>query len=428
MKMIAYAYIRITALTGVICVIILWSNGLRIVQASGNLDPAFGTGGRQIVQIAAQQRDFAKTVAIQRDGKIVVGGELGDFLLDTNVSVLTRLNPDGSLDPGFGNSGVVINQSQIHLPALVIQPDGKIVTAATTTAVGVNFDFAVIRYNPDGTLDQSFGSGGYTANGTGTAQWILLQPDGKIVLVGFIPLFRDGSDFLLARFNPDGTPDQTFGINGRVQTSFTSGRSSADQSYAAALQADGKIVTTGISGGFSTLIRYDPNGSIDSDFGLGGSVFIPNLGTVARRIIIQPDGKIVITGGGFVVARFNSNGTSDQSFGNSGKIEGGFGPGNGSAKDITQLPNGQLLVAGSVHYSNPAGTDFMLGLYNPDGTHDQAFGTNGFVISEFAGIEAFSIALESKGKKAILAGDISEPGGTYVDISVARFLIPRSIR
>jgi uncharacterized delta-60 repeat protein len=257
---------------------------------------------------------------------------------------------------------------------------------------------------------------------------VFLQPDGKIVLVGFIALFRDGSDILLARFNTDGTPDETFGTNGRVQTSFTSGRGSADQSYAAALQDDGKIVTTGISGGFSTLVRYDPDGSIDPDFGLGGVVFIPNLGTIARRIIIQPDGKIVITGGGFVVARFNSNGTSDQSFGNSGKIAGGFGPGNGSANAITQLPNGQLLVAGSVHFENPAGTDIMLGLYNPDGTHDQMFGTNGFVISDFAGIEAFSLALDPKGKKAILAGDISEQGGSNVDISVTRFLIKSSTR
>jgi len=155
------------------------------------------------------------------------------------------LNTDGSLDATFGNGGKVVNPGQIHLPALIVQPDGKIVTAGATRISGITTDFAVVRYNANGTLDQTFGSGGYAVNGDGEAQALLLQPDGKIVLVGFITLFRNGSDFVLARFNSDGSVDPTFGSGGRVQTSFTSGRNSDDQAYAAALQPDGKMVAAG---------------------------------------------------------------------------------------------------------------------------------------------------------------------------------------
>src|SRR5215203_4979870 len=241
--------------------------------ADGDLDPTFGSGGKKIVQISAEQVDLARAVAIQSDGKIVLGGEAGSYpQSDFNRSVLVRLNSDGSLDPTFGSGGRVVNPGQIHLPALVIQPDGKIVTAGATHPISITEDFALVRYNANGSLDTSFGSGGYAVNGEGEAQTLLLQPDGKIVLIGFITLFRNGSDFVLARFNTDGSIDQSFGSGGRVQTSFTSGRNSDDQANAAALQPDGKIIVTGIISGVPTvLIRYNPNGSVDTSFGLDGS-------------------------------------------------------------------------------------------------------------------------------------------------------------
>src|SRR5215210_7215631 len=95
--------------------------------ADGDLDLTFGSGGKKIVQVQPDVRDFAKAVAIQPDGKIVLGAELGDFSLNTNSAVLIRLNTDGSLDPTFGAGGKLINSGQRHLPALAIQPDGKIV-------------------------------------------------------------------------------------------------------------------------------------------------------------------------------------------------------------------------------------------------------------------------------------------------------------
>jgi uncharacterized delta-60 repeat protein len=392
--------------------------------ADGDLDPTFGFGGKRMYTIAAGERDFATTVAIQADGKAVIGGELGDFTSDFNQTVLTRLNRDGSPDPAFGNAGVIISGSQIHIPKLVIQPDGKILAAAATSIFGTNWDFSVTRYNPDGSLDQTFGNGGVATNGSGHAQWIVLQPDGRIVLVGFIPLFRNGSDYLVARFNADGTVDSSFGTGGRVQTSFTSGRNSSDVARAGAIQADGKIVLTGSSGGFSpAMIRYNPDGSVDTSFGLDGTVFTPNFGGTANRILIQPDGKIVVSGGPFVVGRYNPNGTTDQTFGSGGRVSGGFGPGNGSAHDMIIQNDGRIIVAGSVCFTGTGDCAFLLGRYAPDGTFDTSFGSNGFVITEFTGAldEANAVALQPKAK-LLAVGYAAEPGASNVDFAAARYL------
>jgi uncharacterized delta-60 repeat protein len=407
----------------VVALMLILTVSLPTRAADGDLDPAFGFGGKRIYTIAADVREYATTAAVQQNAKLVVGGEIGDFNSDSNHAVLMRLNLDGSLDPTFGNGGIVINNSQIHLPKLVIQPDGKIVTAATTTAFGTTFDFAVVRYNPDGSLDQTFGVGGRAVNGDGHALSVMLQPDGKIVIVGFIPLFRNGSDYLVARFNSDGTVDQTFGNGGRVQTSFTSGRNSADNALAGALQPDGKIVVTGVSGGFSpAMIRYNSDGTVDTTFGLDGTVFSPSFGAVANRIVVQFDGKLIVSGGGFVIARYNENGTTDQTFGSAGRVSGGFGDGNGSVHDIVLQADGKVVAAGSVCYTNTGNCAFLIGRYNSNGSFDQSFGHGGFTVTEFTGAldEGNAVALQPKGK-AVVVGYAAEPGASYVDFAVARY-------
>jgi uncharacterized delta-60 repeat protein len=392
--------------------------------ADGDLDPTFGNGGKEIIQIAAGQREYVTTLAIQSDGKILGAGELGDFGSDGNRVVLFRLNFNGALDQTFGNGGIIITTSQVHAPKLIIQPDGIFITAATTTILGETWDFAVKRYNADGSLDQTFGNNGYASNGNGHAQTILLQPDGKIVLVGFLPIFRNGSDYLAARFNADGTVDQTFGIGGRVQTSFTSGRTSDDHAHAGGLQTDGKIILSGFAGGFSpVMIRYNPDGSVDTSFGLDGIVMSSSFGATANSLLIQPDGKIVVSGGGFVLGRYNPNGTTDSSFGTNGRVAGGFGTGNGAAHALTIDRAGRLLVSGSICYTNTGNCAFLIGRYNPNGTHDNKFGTNGFVITEFTG--ALDVAntevIQGKSGKLIAAGYAAEPGASYHDFSLARY-------
>lgn len=390
----------------------------------GGLDPSFGAGGKLTVQIAAQQRDFVTAVAVQPDGKIIAGGELGEFSGNTNSSILTRLNPNGTLDQSFGNAGKVVNSSQLHLPALVLQPDGKIVTAAATANGGFSTNFAAVRYNPNGSLDGTFGSGGFAVNGAGNAHAVVRQPDGKIIVVGDLPIYRNGSDFLLARFNADGSPDQTFGNGGRVTTSFTAGRTSADVALWAALQADGKIVVSGyISCIEVVLVRYNPDGTIDGNFGIDGSVITPNFGATATRVAIQPDGKILVGGGGFVIGRFTADGRVDRGFGANGKISGGFGTGSGALHALTIDQSGRILAAGSVCYSGTGNCVFALSRYTSAGLPDSTFGSNGFVLTSFTGCldEANASAIQPD-SKVVLGGYAAEPGCSYHDFALARYL------
>lgn len=398
--------------------------GTTLFARDGDLDRSFGDAGKLIIQIAPDIRDFIRAIAIQSDGKIILGGELGDFTADGNSSVLVRLNIDGTLDQSFGTGGKVINQGQIHLSSLLIQPDGKILTSGATSVIEISHDFVVTRYNSNGSLDQSFANGGYAVNGVGNANDVVLQPDGKILLVGTLPVFRNGSDFLVARFNANGTADQSFGNGGRITTSFTSGLNSGDSALDGALQSDGKLVVLGqISGTPAVLIRYNTDGSVDTTFGLEGSVISSNFAASARRLLIQPDGKIVVGGGAFVVARYNSDGHLDQSFGTSGRSSGGFGTGNGSLEAIASQVDGKILIAGWVSWSMTGNSAFAVGRYHTNGTLDSTFGNGGFVLTEFTGALdlANAITVQADGK-AVAAGYAAEPGGSYHDFAVARYM------
>jgi uncharacterized delta-60 repeat protein len=398
------------------------------VSGVGELDASFGIGGRQIIQVAAQQRDFAKAVAVQSDGKIVIGAEIGDYTSDFNQVVLIRLNENGTPDSSFGTGGKAINPGQIHARAMAIQPDGKILVAGATVRSGITFDFAVVRYNSNGSVDTSFGTNGVAANGTGEPQYLLLQPDGRIIVIGSFIIFRNGSDYLFARFNSNGMPDPSFGSGGIVQTSFTTGRNSGDQALGAALQQDGKIVATGIATCISpAIIRYNENGTVDTTFGLNGTVLTPSFGAVTRRVVVQEDGKIIVGGGNFVAGRYLSNGGPDTGYGTQGIAAGGTLYPSATMYDMTLEPDGKLLLAGSVNLggaANPGQTAFMLQRFTPDGAPDPGFGQKGVVITDFTGAldEAFAMALQPR-NKVVLVGYAAEPGATYSDVAAARHLL-----
>ena len=200
--------------------------------ADGDLDPLFGSGGMVMTDLG-KSTDLAEAVAIQADGKLVVVGTTyknNDF--STEDFVVTRYNTDGTLDISFGNGGKV----RTYFPGLaavpssvVIQPDGKIVVAGGAfplfTFPG---DFEVVRYNTNGSLDTSFGDGGIVTTIFPAGSYafdVALQSDGKIIAAGthfvdFDPGESSDTDFALARYNPDGTPDATFGVGGQVTTDF----------------------------------------------------------------------------------------------------------------------------------------------------------------------------------------------------------------
>ena len=292
----------------------------------GSLDTTFGTDGKVTTNFSAD--DSGNAVALQPDGKIVVAG-----YTNTNFAV-ARYNADGTLDTTFDSDGKVttaIGSGTDKGYALGLQPDGKIVVAGESHN-GTDKDFALARYNANGTLDNTFGtvdSGqtrlGYATTTIGSADdvayGLALQPDGKIVLAG---QSNNGSnlDFALARYNANGTLDTSFGTGGKVTTAFGNG---IDSISAVALQPDGKIVVAGYTNTDFALARYNANGSLDTSFSNDGKV-TTDLGTAfdaVYAVALQPDGKIVAAGEiltAFGLARYNADGSLDTTFGEDGKV------------------------------------------------------------------------------------------------------------
>ena len=364
-----------------------------LFAADGALDPTFGIGG--VVTTDFGGNDYAFALALQPDGKIVTGGTT------TTGFALARYNGNGSLDASFGQGGKVTTAASNGATAVVLQPDGKIVAAGRDL---------LVRYNSNGSLDPSFGSGGRVVQ-TGFGLFspsLVLQSDGKIVAVGTMSM---PGDFALIRYNSDGSLDMTFGSAGIITTDFSGGD---DEAYASALQPDGKIVAVGRTTSLQSLFalaRYNSDGSLDTTFGTGGRVttsFFSNDYSFAGTIAIQPDGKIVAGGGGFLVetqaelARYKSDGSLDPTFGAGGKlIDYGFG----EARSLALQSDGKIVVA-----SYPFIGDLALTRYNSDGSVDTTFGVSGYV----AGDAPWAIVLQPDGK-------IVAAGQTLVDFRLARY-------
>ena len=343
-------------------------------NADGSVDTTFGNGG--FVRSDTESTSLVSPeagVALQADGKIVVGGD---------GFAVARYNSDGSFDTSFGTGGSVpvleVGTSLSY--GVVVEPDGKIVVS------GGNDDFGLVRFDSSGNLDPSFGVGGkatasFDGSVSGDAQSLVGQPDGKILVVGGVDIAGD-EDFALVRYNTDGSLDGTFGTGGKVTTDFGS---EGDEAFGVALQADGKIVVTGTTtNSTGVLVRYNANGSLDTSFGTGGKVTTNAVSSVEHpeTVKIQADGKIVVAGysfaGGantdFAIARYNSDGSLDSSFGSAGKVLTDIGATTDHVTSIVIEPDGKILVVGS---SGPVGAgpaDLALVRYNSDGSLDTSFG------------------------------------------------------
>jgi phospholipase C len=404
----------------------------------GDLDPSFGTGGKVATAVG-----FASAVALQEDGKIVAAGHTDTDTGTQGVFALARYNPNGSLDATFGTAGTVTTAFPSYFGsydaayALALQGDGKIV-AAGNTGHGKSA-FALARYNPNGSLDATFGTGGKVTTAFGTsydaAYALALQEDGKIVAVGDTDTGTQGA-FALARYNPNGSLDATFGTGGKVTTVFGT---SYDAAYALALQGDGKIVAAGSTQTATqppvhtfALARYNPNGSLDATFGTGGRVTTAfgTSGSSANAIALQTDGKIVAAGdtdtgtqGAFALARYNSDGSLDATFGTGGRVTTAFGTSGSSAYAVSLQGDGKIVTAG-VTETAPGEYVFALARYSPDGNLDATFGTDGTVTTAFGTIaaEAFGVALQGDGK--IVAAGLTEPATTATPytFALARYL------
>jgi uncharacterized delta-60 repeat protein len=406
--------------------------------AAGDLDPSFGSGGKVTTDFS-NSSDRSAAIAIQSDGKAVVAGSTVINISTQHDFALARYNSDGSLDASFGEGGKVKTDffglgDEAH--AIAVQGDGKII-AAGISGIGTsdvvfefNPDFALARYNSDGSLDASFGVGGkVTTDFFGFKDQIFaiaLQSDGKIVAVGYASFF---SVFGLARYNSDGSLDTSFGTGGKITTSFGDFSNFA---HGVVIQSNGKIVVSGtafINGFFAfALARYNSDGSLDASFGSEGKV-TTDFGLrddQSFAIALQTDGKIVVAGAAdffnkFGLARYNSDGSLDTSFGIGGKVTTAFLDASfafAQANALIIQSNGKIIAAGAALNPGTFG-DFALARYNSDGSLDASFGVGGKVTTDFFGFgdQIFAAALQGDGK-IIVAGSAT---GVNLDFTLARY-------
>jgi uncharacterized delta-60 repeat protein len=409
--------------------------------APGDLDLSFGNGGIVVTPItdAANLYEEPNSILVQPDGKIVICGRTNYSDDETGYPVsffLARYNPSGTLDTTFGTNGKVVapvsgGSGGVHGgQSMALQPDGKIITVGYGFGGGSS-SAAVFRYNPDGTLDASFGTGGTVfTSGVNSASDVAVQPDGKIVVSGSAYVFGQDANFAVVRYNPDGSLDKSFGAGGIAVTPVRDG-DAADLSSAVALQPDGKIVVVGTSLILGreydfALARYNPDGSLDSGFGTGGKIIHSFIsGTdIAHDVALQPDGKIVVAGGGLgidgttAVVRYNADGSIDTGFAADGvfRTEGGFFVGHG----IALQPDAKIVAFGAGYLTDRIG--FAVARLNPNGSPDAGFGTNGRLITPIGtdgGSAALDGALQSDGK--ILAFGVTRRSDSD-DIAIIRYL------
>jgi uncharacterized delta-60 repeat protein len=414
----------------------------RCLLSGGVLDPTFGTAGIVTTPVGSQNFSVANAVAIYpntgtaNDGKVVAAGyaetslrRVGGTTQANYDFAVARYNLDGSLDRSFGGNGIVttdLGTFQDEAEDVLVQPDGKVVAAGWTA----NNQFAVVRYDSDGSLDKSFGRNGevFTSISGGSldrAFTMALQPDGKIVVAGLTePRNTHNEDLALVRYNADGTLDGTFGAGGIVTQHFaTQVNPAMDLAIDAGSSSQdpdaGKIVVAAqLNVGPVEVVRYNTNGSLDSSFG-SGDVSLNGMGIATAAVAIQSDDRIVVaaTSNGVTtsqvgLARLNQDGTPDATFGSGGFV---LTPPSSTIDSVTLQPNGQIVVAG-----HQVG-GFVAARYNPgDGSLDTTFGNNGIAIS--TGISCFSsnnvdVALEPDGR-IVMAGT----NGSHSSFALARFL------
>lgn len=452
---------------------------------NGALDTTFGASGKTLIPFGTGN-EGASTLVIQSDNKIVLGGYVVDDVTGNFVMGVARLQSGGVVDGSFGASGkrmTNIASSTHEINALALDTSNKIVAAGKITRIisgmGYYYDGVALRYTSTGSLDAAFDTDGWTlvyASGV-SVRAMTRQNDGKLILAGkftYADSWGAYTDFAIARFNTDGSPDATFGVNGRKniygdgrdsvinavavqpadgkivvvgRTYFYGamvGRLNADGSedytfgglqtsqhgagQAVAIQVDGKILAAGADNGDFVIVRYNPlDGSLDTTFDGDGIAYVDVSGggyDSANSIGLQPDGKIVVAGyadGDMGFARLNTNGSLDTTFNGTGKKVVSFGTGIDSVAQIARQADGKWVGVGSADPSGTGYTDAALVRLNTNGSLDTTFNGIGYKTLDFgSSIDFFlGVAISPKAKITTILerGDLS----AYGTIRLAQF-------
>ena len=382
----------VNQITATICIAILFIFPVCTLAAGNHLDRSFSSDGKVTAAFGSifnPTDDRAADVEIQSDGRIVVAGTS-----DYDFAVM-RFNSDGTLDTTFSGDGKVLTSLNDfdEARALAIQSDGKIVIGGYSGA-----DFAILRYNTNGTLDTTFaGDGSVTVDFSGgidIVEALAIQPDGKIVAVGLMSESLGGAkNWGLIRLNPGGTLDLAFDGNGRLATDWGGGDDTAQDVL---VQSDGKIVVTGSASESASgenadfgIARYNANGALDTSFSGDGKQTVNPTGSIssddfATCVGRTSDGKYVIGGevnrqnsnGSLAVAKITSTGQLDPSFGDAGIAVNGFTFEDDRVSDLAIQSDGKIVLTFSAGAPSSS-TIFGLLRYQTDGRVDPTFGTGG---------------------------------------------------
>lgn len=369
----------------------------RAIFAAGELDAGFNGTGRVRVQLGVAN-DQVERIATQIDGKIVVAGYSNNAAGNEDFAVL-RLNPDGTLDTSFNGTGKIlkaIGPGTDYATGLAIQPDGKIIVSGAAFN-GVDDDIALIRLNPDGSMDGSFGSGGIVTTsirGQDRGSALALQYDGKIVVAGYV-YSPNGSGMVLVRYNADGSLDTGFG-NGGIVEDPAGGGAWDFGARDLKVQPDGKIVLAGEGYRDNMILvvfaaaRFLSDGTPDAAFGSGGKVFSQVRGGVSRAfaLALGEDGAIFLGGSSsdgkgefsdYTAARYRSDGSLDPAFGTGGVAITHVGDWLNTGRSVSIQPDGRILLAGTRFENFTVFQNFGIVRYGSDGSLDRTFGAKGLV-------------------------------------------------
>lgn len=415
-------------------------NGFALVRylSNGSLDNTFDGDGKLITDVDPLY-GIAGAIAIQNDGKIVAGGQYFNTGTHTYQVWLARFNPNGTLDPTFDGDGKVITEpaTDHYFGAIALQNDGKILVTGHFSIGTTDFsDAFILRYNTNGSLDNTFSGDGRLTTDFGYEDYpvsITVQANGLIAIGGYayVLIPEENTDFILAQYNADGSPNNTFSGDGKLLGYYTVGLPSTIRDIA--VQSDGKIIVAGRVADPSTgnanigLARYHPDGTLDPSFSGDGKVTTDfgSLDETAYAVAVQSDGKIVVAGEAYfnskqiIVARYNQDGTLDPSFDGDGKVVTNIGTG-ASAYAIA-LSGNKIVVAGGAYNFSENAFDFAVVRYLPDGSLDNTFDGDGIAITDLRdNDQAFSLAVQSDGKVVVAGGAYISSNADY-EIAIVRY-------
>jgi uncharacterized delta-60 repeat protein len=395
-------------------IIVLFATTISAASQSGSLDTRFGEGGKVTFE-TTNLYTKGNAIALQSDGGIVVAGSTNNNGADGDILVL-RYTSDGRIDRTFGKNGVVttsLSSLGEWANSIAIQSDGKIIVGGTAQG---GFGVILVRYNSNGTLDKSFGVRGVSANYVAhNINKIEITGDGKIVAVGH--RFSGTNDFAVIRYNSDGNLDSSFGTGGTVYTDFDG---ASDFAYDLAIESSGNIIVAGdsslASGQSVAIAKYNTDGTPDLSFGTNGSVTtdLPGSSSRIRGAALGADTAIYVAGASdsplaLTIAKYQNNGYLDLSFGrdNLTQASGGVVTTSGSQANTIVAPGrNEIFVGGSGSGS------FLVQKLNKDGSLDTRWGLQGGAYAEFgSNSEINDLAINESGDVFAVGYVASSSGG-----------------